>query len=1249
MRAGVEILAYLVGVSVAVASVHAAPPVRLENGGFESWQGARPAGWQWNVNREAKATLARDGQVRHGGRSSVRMSSRSPQAPHVYGGLAQSVRGLLPLSRYRVKLWLKGHDVGTCWFGGGPGWKTRWTVPKGTYDWRRVEGEFTTGPDASSWELRINVDSVTGALWVDDVAVEWTGVDPKRTTSRWLTVNDLVAESFWPVVPVKRPPVIDGEASEWSAVAPKLAFPSQGSTPAIEGYRGAADLSFSLRGSYDAQGLYLLIDVVDDKHVQSQPSDRLWWSDSIQVAFDPGYDRTPLAYDDNDLELGVALAGRRVVTSAWHGGKSLSQDLRAAVRRTGQRTVYELAIAWDLLGVKDPSVGTPIGFNILVNDDDGEGRRGYLQWTTGIGKAKDPSSFATLALSAPGEGGQALALVKPRRRELCDDDVLMGQVYAVFPRPATAGEALSLTLCPAGGGAAKTLLKQSLEPRQGVYTCLFAWPPDEIPSGRHELAASLEHGRLLTRPVVVTKSAVMQETRQRLDAVAKRLPEVKKRLEQARARKLPIDYPQLKLAVVERFIGYGHDDVHHHRIKRAGRVADHIERLLDDADRQLADALAGKVSLPIVPRFRTGKVEVDRWHFVADTEVPSTGKRERRPVFFNGYGHFAQARRDIPNLQAFGANLIQIERGPNSTVKPGFEVDLSVFDDYIMGALRNGARHHVMVCVLMSPHYFPDWAYAHWPELHNAKGGFIKFTIDAPQARRVHETHLKAATGRIKGAPALHSVCLSNEPIYVDSREDKHTQRMWPAYLRQRHGTIDELNRRYGTRYASFEAVAIPAPSVPPPPRPGASSKVDVAAVAKHRPAMAVLYDWVRFNNQRFSDWHRWMAGVVHGVAPEIRVHAKIMPTIWARSNIACGVDPEQFCRLSDLNGNDCWQMILRSRGDRYACNWITEAMFYDLLASMRTAPVVNTEDHLIRDRDELPVPAGHTYTVLWQGAIRRLGASMVWVWERTYDRKHDFAGSILHRPENVEAAGRAHLDLMRLSRQVVALQDAPRSVGLLFSIAAIVHDEDYLPALQRSYEALCLAGVPVRFVSEGQAAGGEYGEVRALIVPRAVHTPPAVAKGIARFAAGGGHVVLVGEACLTQDEYGHPIAGPFIKADGRRVTRMAADLVTRRRNRMPGELRDALVQALGAAGVRPAAVLTDDAGRPVVGIEWQAVAHRGRTLVNLVNLTKEPIRFGVSVAGRAVEAARDLIGLRDVRLPAEARSLEPMLLEIGG
>ena len=38
-----------------------------------------------------------------------------------------------------------------------------------------------------------------------------------------------------------------------------------------------------------------------------------------------------------------------------------------------------------------------IRFSLLVNNNDGEGRLGYLEWSSGIGNKKDPTLYGALA------------------------------------------------------------------------------------------------------------------------------------------------------------------------------------------------------------------------------------------------------------------------------------------------------------------------------------------------------------------------------------------------------------------------------------------------------------------------------------------------------------------------------------------------------------------------------------------------------------------------------------------------------------------------------------------------------------------------------------------------------------------------------------------------------------------------------------------------------------------------------------
>jgi len=420
-------------------------------------------------------------------------------------------------------------------------------------------------------------------------------------------------------------------------------------------------------------------------------------------------------------------------------------------------------------------------------------------------------------------------------------------------------------------------------------------------------------------------------------------------------------------------------------------------------------------------------------------------------VIFIGHGHFGQVRRDVERFPAYGFNILQIEFGPNSVFPAENEVSDRAVQDFLAVCDR-AAQAGVAVNLLISPHYFPGWALEKWPHLRECRGGFLRFCIHAPESRQILERYLRYIIPRIQDHPALHSICLTNEPVSVELTKCRYVPQLWHQWLRREHGDLATLNRRWGTNYQSFDDIPVPEPRFE---------------------AAPLVYDFVRFNQETFAAWHRWLADLIHEMAPHLPVHAKIMmgAHFGRHSHGPWSVDPELFGQLSDINGNDCVKWYAR-RGD-WACHWQTENMAYDFQRSMADKPVFNSENHLIPDRDTDYVPPDYIRNVYWQGAVHGQSATTTWVWERTYSPTSDFAGSIMHRPACVEAMGQTGLDLMRLAPEVTALQRLEPPVALLWSLASVVYDQGHLSVLRQAYEALNFCGVKLGFVTERQLASG--------------------------------------------------------------------------------------------------------------------------------------------------------------------------------
>ena len=203
-----------------------------------------------------------------------------------------------------------------------------------------------------------------------------------------------------------------------------------------------------------------------------------------------------------------------------------------------------------------------------------------------------------------------------------------------------------------------------------------------------------------------------------------------------------------------------------------------------------------------------GPVTVRNGVFYTDT---SAGKDQ--PWFFYGMGHFDQVMNDLPNWHNMGATIIQDGRaGPNSMEKDG---TLRESGKRVVADMGRAAIWNVKTDYLLSPHYFPDWA---WPPANSqahkdlaAGSGTIYFNLDHPLAKDAVGRWAEVISNAFKDHSALFSICLSNEPTYGSSGKNKESLPLYIAYLKQiHHNDIREVNALYQTTYHTFEDINPP-------------------------------------------------------------------------------------------------------------------------------------------------------------------------------------------------------------------------------------------------------------------------------------------------------------------------------------------------------------------------------------------------------------------------------------------------------
>lgn len=1124
---------------------------------------------------------------------------------------------------------------------------------------------------------------------------------------------------------------IDGIMDEWAGYG-EVRLPATDAQVLVSGWEGPADVSASVYLAYDEDNFYWAAKVTDNMHTPVSDS-TMWRGDSIQFAFSPGGTYGP-EYGINYMD------GQAHVWQFSEGGATQgAEGITAAATQSGQDIFYEVRMPWTTISAAMPGDGE-LPFTLLFNDNDGAGRRGWIEWTPGIGKAKSPADHAIVHL-VPSDDPWSFWVEGPK--EVNVNSTVSYSVYAVNWTP----ESQSLHLSSGLSGVEEDFTLP------GNSVAEWTLPFSTAEPGEHQLEFKLtEDGSASVKRQELKVTAVIApaQIEAMLDAVNAELPGLEQLLLQCEAQGLSTDYERINYTVIKDFVGYGKEDILQGRLGRAQYVAVELEKLFSDAQAQLEGYLDGSLTPQSSPRYVSGRPEISGYSFLGGTKVRSTGFTEERPIFFTGYGHFSQVKRDIPKLQDLGANVIQMELGPRdvildnkdfvnrytvnrsggvsataaivegighsgnnslkisnasprqsnvfinvsqtlqvepettyefkvwvkgdnaknvwfpggtgwkqrlqfpsgtydwrevsfeyttaagevsyplvilsentgtvwlddlSVVKSGSTVNLAQnpgFEDlggysaekeYVVSTrkiesdlkpvLQRAEDYDVAVNLLISPHYFPDWALAKWPELKVANNGFIKFSLFRPMSKDIIEDYLRALIPAIKDYDSLQSLTLSNESVY-QANKDPYALPAWREYLEEVYGgSIAQLNGVYGTAYATFAEVAMP----------------------DNVTASPLSYDYVLFNQDYFSSWHEWMTGIIHELAPELPVQAKIMGD--PRGSLSWGVDIERFSQFSQINGNDNWNYI--NEGPK---GFMEELSFYDLQASFKEAPIFNSEHHLIADGDKMYTPeqAKHVRSVLWQSAIHGRGGSAIWIWERTYNEAASAEGSILHRPDAVVQAGRTNLDLNRLAGQVTAFQNEQPQAAILYSTASGVFSGDYSAVSLRSYEALSYSGYKAGYVSEQQVEAGGLDSYKLLIVPNASRVNPATLSGIRLFMEQGGRVLLIGSHALELAPHGTPLSA----ADRSYVFAHADKIATA--DWTASQIRDFLLPILQNINPQQLMLLNPADGEPVYGVEWRSVEYEGRTLVNVVNYGPNAVTVSIERNGARAVGFPDLI-----------------------
>ncbi|GAB4323469.1 MAG: hypothetical protein Kow0059_18840 [Candidatus Sumerlaeia bacterium] len=200
---------------------------------------------------------------------------------------------------------------------------------------------------------------------------------------------------------------VDGDLSEWSGDELRwfhLDSPDQ--AVGLEPYM-TWNLSADFALRWSEQGLYFAGRVTDNAFVQPHVGTLVWQGDNWQLGF--GYpadafsdETSPRSETAAQYSYGLSLTREGPQVWCWFGqgrAETLQKDIPLAVRRVDEHTTeYEALIPAAALAPIPMKSGTAFRFCALLNDNDGGGRRGWLELSPGIGTGFNPAQYHVFML-----------------------------------------------------------------------------------------------------------------------------------------------------------------------------------------------------------------------------------------------------------------------------------------------------------------------------------------------------------------------------------------------------------------------------------------------------------------------------------------------------------------------------------------------------------------------------------------------------------------------------------------------------------------------------------------------------------------------------------------------------------------------------------------------------------------------------------------------------------------------------------
>lgn len=643
-------------------------------------------GWTAVFAGEVDAYIELDDKDPYAGEFSLKAVNNTPVKANTYLSLVTNIN-LVEGRTYEIGLAAKSQKSTTVQLTFN--WdKRRNLLPfGGSYSWTESAIEYTatqTGPT----EMRFVIDGVTEGFWLDEVYCREKGKDKnliqnsgfelapveeekpeevlgeevlglEQTYYRIKQGTTFLQSDFERVrggfkfMPIYRPTgiTIDGNMDDWNEFS-EIYMPTLPTQYQIymEDQR-ELDATAKTKFAYDDVYFYLYLESHDDINFPVNESDQYWTGDSFQF--------TISRMDDTyGTEMGCCHNIEKDKTEIYStalGAGGISQISAKSTYEDGV-TKYEIRMPWEIFFNERYSRPEEFKIDVLYNDNDGDGRRYCVELAPGISEGKTNAKFPILS---------------------CMEDSSTWYTWIDGETTAPVGEDTELSLYLVNGGSIDgtysvtfpdgTVEEHIIKPNTGERIPFNVKFTEEgvqivqvqVSDSSSTYTASFEVTAAYTPPTPEEASKTLQT----FESYAKELNEL---IAKCTKQGISTEYEQVNCSTIEKFIEYIKRDIERNDLSLFRYQHRCIEKLYVDAKADLEAYLTGQAEPLPVPEYITSELTTKNNAIWAMTDTD--GVREERPVFFVGYGHFADASNQIPTFNKFGVNTIQTEIGPSSVI-----------------------------------------------------------------------------------------------------------------------------------------------------------------------------------------------------------------------------------------------------------------------------------------------------------------------------------------------------------------------------------------------------------------------------------------------------------------------------------------------------------------------------------------------------------------------------------------------------